>query len=161
MHAGPQVNSVVWWKYGGGCAKRGSFGVSRFSKRSALPRRLLGGSEKRNAHAVPRMLGRDGDRIEPGCAAATAKQDEGVSGECPVAGRHHQRRGRRGDEPVETAARDAVGREYPMFERENRVDVRRLGWANLELRGGRAGERAIHRGRIWVDGGAIRKGTIG
>jgi hypothetical protein len=79
--------------------------------------------EERLPKAPPGLLRRDGDGIEPGPAAAGAKQENEIADDDITNGRHEDRGGRAADQPAERSRGNAVARKHGVLDRGQCVHV--------------------------------------
>ena len=87
-----------------------------------------------------------GDGIEARHQRARPEQHDGDPGKVAFFLRDDDLGARRGDEALEAATRELVGRERALFERNQRIEIAALGFADADVRERRAGELGRHGG---------------
>ena len=106
--------------------------------------RVLRRPQQHRPDAAPAHMRGDRDRIEPRDRRARPEQHDRRAGEAAAFIRHDHLGGRRLQEMAEAAARQAVGREHPLLELHQRVEVCAFGFANADVRHRNMGETGGH-----------------
>ncbi len=99
--------------------------------RSCSKAEVLGPLQQQAANAAAAEIGAGRDGIEPGDAAALAKQDDRIAGHPAIAFGDQRFGGLALDQQAKGSAGDAVAGENGVFDGGEVIDVRRAGRANL------------------------------